>query len=275
MRRNESGEPAMRLPEAFRRARIRSDSGEDGLWGVSEETAVEIGFNGKAWTVMMATPCDIEDLAAGLAFSEDALTGPDAIDDIIVRTFPEGVAVDIITAPDGLNEAALRRRTLDGVTGCGLCGVESLAEAIRRPDRRPGARAPVTAAAVRQAMENLKSHQPLNRATRTVHAAAWCDLDGAIMLAREDVGRHNALDKLIGAMRHDGPWRAPGFIVMSSRCSFELVSRAARTHAALLATISAPTGYALDLARALDLPLVCRGPQGEVISFPDGGRDEG
>lgn len=241
-------------------------SGED--WGIAEEVPVEIGFNGKAWTVMMATPEDLEDLAVGLALTEGAIRSADTIQGIEVKSWPEGMTADISAPPDALETDRIRRRALDGRTGCGLCGVERLAE-LHRPalPARPGV--DVTDTAIEAAFAALPGAQALNTQTRSVHAAAWCDLDGRILDIREDVGRHNALDKLVGARLRRGE-TAPGFVVLSSRCSFELVFKAARLGAACLATVSAPTGLALDLAAALDLPLASRNRQGAAVRFDQG-----
>ncbi len=259
----------MTPPLACRYVHARSSAGGDARWGVVEETAVEIGFNGTAWTVMMATPSDLEDLAVGLAFTEGAILDASRIRHVQVDHYREGVTADIRVDDSALDRSALRRRTLAGVTGCGLCGVETLTDALRRPDRPEGSTtAPVVSSAVATALEALHDHQPLNRETRTAHAAAWCDAHGGIVLAREDVGRHNALDKLVGAMVRSGVEPMPGFIAMTSRCSFELVVKAARTSASALATISAPTGAALDLAGALGLALACRSPGGGITWFP-------
>jgi FdhD protein len=242
-------------------------------WGIAEEVAVEIGFNGQPWTVMMASPVDVEDLALGLAYTEGLINAPTAIASINVRTFPEGLTADISVDLDNLNHGAMRHRALDGTTGCGLCGVETLADALRRPSRPDTTRPDVGQHAIAHAFDQLSAHQPLNAATRSVHAAAWCAPDGNLRLAREDVGRHNALDKLIGAMLRADAIAEDGFIIMSSRCSFELVAKAGRTNAAMLATISAPTGLALDLAHAVGLKLACRGVD-ERITFLGGGDDD-
>lgn len=261
------------LPPTKRTVIAASAGGGSFDWGIAEEVAVEVGFNGEAWAVMMATPADVEDLAIGLAMSEDALVDPAHVTAVTVKGYREGVTADIAVEPRHLNTSALRRRALRGVTGCGLCGVETLADAIRAPKRQARPRGMLDLGAVALACRSLSSHQPLNKLTRTTHAAAWCDASGEVLLAREDVGRHNALDKLIGAMAKAGWPAAPGFIAMSSRCSFELVSKAARTPAALLATLSAPTGYALDLARAVGLPLAAMAPDGHVMLFPQGETD--
>ncbi len=246
-----------------------SASGQSGAeWGIAEEVPVEIGFNGKAWTVMMATPADLEDLAVGLALTEGAIRSAEDIERVAVKSWPEGMTADVTASPDALQTDRIRRRALDGRTGCGLCGVERLAE-LHRPTlpARPGI--DVTDSAIAAAFEALPVAQALNAQTRSVHAAAWCDLDGRILDIREDVGRHNALDKLVGARLRRGE-TTPGFVVLSSRCSFELVFKAARLGAACLATVSAPTGLALDLAAALELPLASRDRQGAAVRFDQG-----
>jgi len=244
-------------------------------WGIAEEVAVEIGFNGEPWTVMMATPADIADLALGLAFTEGLIEQAIPDQDMDIRTYPEGVTASITLDPALLKNGAMRHRTLDGTTGCGLCGVETLAEALRRPARPSVKRISISSTAIETAFSELKKHQPLNSATRSVHAAAWCAPDGGVLLVREDVGRHNALDKLIGALLRAGQIGDDGFIVMSSRCSFELVAKTARTNASLLATISAPTGMALDLAKAVGLELACRGSENRAVLFGGGDGNDG
>ncbi|MEE2565688.1 formate dehydrogenase accessory sulfurtransferase FdhD [Hyphobacterium marinum] len=236
-----------------------------GSWGIAEEVPVEIGFNGTAWTVMMATPADLEDLAIGLALTEQIITDAGAVEGLALKTYPEGITADIRIAREALTGKALRRRTLDGQSGCGLCGLETLAEAIRRPAPRSCNRTLPGKPAILKAFYGLAAAQPLNAATRSVHAAAWCAPHGAVSLVREDVGRHNALDKLVGALAHSGQLEDNGFIVMSSRCSFELVCKAAITNASLLATVSAPTGLALDLSRELGLPLACRSGEDAIL----------
>ena len=238
---------------------------DGGVWAIAEETPVEIGFNGRAWTVMMASPADIEDLAVGLALTEGLIEEAGIIEAVEVKTWPEGVTVDIALPEDSMSQTP-RRRALDGRTGCGLCGVERLADLHRAPEAT-GQHVEITEQSARRALAELSGHQPLNAATRSVHAAAWCAQDGEILLSREDVGRHNALDKLAGALARQGRIGEAGFVLMSSRCSYELVFKAARIGASALATISAPTGLALDLAEAYGLRLFARGPQGAAVSF--------
>jgi FdhD protein len=249
-----------------RQLRVRLPSGQSADWGIAEETPVEIGFNGQAWTVMMATPASLDDLAAGLALTEGAVAEAADIDAIEIRQWPEGITADIKIAPDKLAFDRVRRRSLDGRTGCGLCGVETLAD-LHRPNLPRTSGLAIANAAIRAAFDALPDYQSLNRDTRSVHVAAWCSPDGSIELVREDVGRHNALDKLAGAKLRADSADDGGFVIMSSRCSFELVFKAARMRASVLATLSAPTGLALDLATALDLPLASPGPSGQIILF--------
>jgi FdhD protein len=251
-------------------------------WGIAVEVPVQVSLNGVPWTVMLATPAYLGDLAIGLAVTERVLCDAGAVRDVLISEFLNDVAVDVLVPETALDRSALRSRALQGNSACGFCGLESLAQlTARRADAATGeSRAPgisVTDAAVLAAFADLPRHQPLNAATRSMHAAAWCQVDGAISLVREDVGRHNALDKLVGALARQGRLAQPGFIVMSSRCSYELVYKAAAAHTLLLATISAPTSMALEWARELAVPVACRidgGTGGRIARF-DGGEVDG
>jgi len=258
------------LPPAARQRRVRhlrtDGSTGDALWGIAAEEPVEIGFNGRPWTVMMASPADLEDLAIGIAVTEGLVASPAAIEAVRVEVRARGIAVDLSVDPAAL--APLPERSLEGRTGCGLCGLERLDQLRASAGRRPGPARPVDLAAVARALDALPAAQPLNRATRSVHGAAFCAADGAIRLLREDVGRHNALDKLAGAALRAGLDPAQGFIAMTSRCSFELVQKAAQLGMPLLATLSAPTERALDCAARAGLTLACLGPGGGLVAFP-------
>jgi FdhD protein len=182
---------------------------------------------------------------------------------VLVMPTGEGFTADIAVDDQYLIRERMISRTLEGRVGCGLCGIEELADAIRMPRQKLSAVA-LTADAVALAFENLPQFQPMNAENRTVHGAAWCSVDGAIQFAREDVGRHNALDKLIGAMARAGT-RPLGFVAMSSRCSFELVQKCAVAGISALATISAPTALAYRLAQQAGLALAARSHQGVMI----------
>lgn len=236
-------------------------------WAVAAEVAVELDVNGVPVMVTMATPADLEDLAVGLAYTEGVVLDFAAIENIAVHESLEGVVVDLTVADAAVNEQARRSRLLEGRSGCGLCGVETLASAMRRP-MVPASRAlagQIDDAALRRAFDALPGKQPLNALTHSVHAAAWCAPSGDIICVREDVGRHNALDKLAGwRLRTQGSLEH-GFVILSSRLSYELVCKAAAMGAEMLAAVSAPTALALQLADAANLPLACLGPGGAIV----------
>ncbi len=219
-----------------------------GTWQIADEVPVEIGLGGRPWTVTMASPCDVIDLALGLALTERALLSASDFVRARVSTFAEGIAVDLEVRDVEAARARLVRRTLDGVTGCGLCGVETLGDVALSGDCNVR-QSPVSAATVAAAMRDLPRWQPLNARCHTLHVAAWCDADGGIALAREDLGRHNALDKVLGALARAGMDAGHGFVILSSRCSYELVRKCAARGVGLLATQSAPTAMALEFAR--------------------------
>jgi FdhD protein len=243
----------------------------DATWGIAVESPVAITFNGLPWTVMMATPSNLEDLAVGLALTERVLRDPNAVVGIDLSTYLQDVSVNMIVQESALDLEAVRARTLASSTACGLCGIASLAQWHQRAGEAVP-RTAITEAAIRSSVLALPAHQPLNAQTRSVHAAAWCQPNGAISLVREDVGRHNALDKLIGALARASRLAEPGFIVMSSRCSYELVYKAVTANTQLLATLSAPTSLALTWARSLALPLACVLPERDagpsIVHFP-------
>lgn len=237
-------------------------------WGIAVEAAVELRLNGAPWTMMLATPTDLEDLALGLALTEQLAADPGAVTGITVSSWLGDYTVDLIV--EGAPPVP-RIRTIAGNSGCGLCGLESLAAfraGLASPHAREGEPDEITDAAIHMAWDALPALQSVNRETHSVHAAAWCTPTGAIRLVREDVGRHNALDKLVGALARCGQLGTPGFVAMTSRCSYELVAKAAVAGARLLATISAPTTLALSWSDVLRVPIACAGPGRRVVRFP-------
>ena len=220
-----------------------------------DEAPVAIEINGIGYAVMMATPADLVDYALGFCLSEQLITAQHQFFSADACQVPGGgwmlrIVLDAPAAGPLIDRARLR--LAEG--SCGLCGLESL-EQVLRVLPPVSARLPVAKAAVFRAVAALGDHQVLGRVTRAAHAAAFCDADGTIRLVREDVGRHNAFDKLIGALAHAGIDPATGFVLLTARCSFELVQKAVIANVPVLATISAASTLAVDQARAHGLTL--------------------
>jgi len=230
-------------------------------WALPEEVPVAVLLNSVPYTVMMATPADLENFGLGFVLSEGLAAHHSHVKNILVLRQPEGLSVDV--AGDFV-ATRMVKRSLEGRVGCGLCGIAELEDAIRMPSGKVNPVA-FTTEAIAEAFAALPAHQPMNRENRTVHAAAFCSVHGEILLAQEDVGRHNALDKLIGAMARRGHTPQQGFVLMSSRCSFELVQKCAHVGLGALATISAPTALALKLARGAGIQLAALAKNGVMV----------
>lgn len=252
--------------------------GED--W-VAEECPVALVYNGISHAVMLATPVDLEDFALGFSLSEGLVDSPAQVYGIEVQSDVScegqaGVTVNLDIASASFARLKERRRTLAGRTGCGLCGTDSLEQAVRPLATLPADTDTVfRAAAVSAALGQMRDRQRLLRITGATHAAAWCSADGEIALLREDVGRHNALDKLVGALARPGaPAQAAraseGFIIVSSRASYEMVQKTASAGVTLLAAVSGVTGLAIDVAQGCGLSLLgfARGQNLSVYSHP-------
>jgi FdhD protein len=228
---------------------------------LADEVPVAIEFNGIGYAVLMATPTDIGDLVQGFALAERLIGPDDAPFDVDTHRTDQGIVARATLPPSRTDLLLERVRHRASDSSCGICGIENLEQAIRPlPPVTAVSRADRTA--IFRALALLGDHQPLNAATGAAHAAAWVGADGAIRLAREDVGRHNAFDKLIGAMKRAGADWDGGFALLSSRCSYELVEKAVLSQCPLLVTISAPTRLAAARASAAGLPLV-------VLARPD------
>ena len=222
---------------------------------VPEEAAIGILYDSRPHLVVIGTPADIEDLAVGFTVSE-GVAGPDQIERVSVSQSEEGWTADVLLTREGARSAELaRRRTVEARSSCGLCGVEVLRDALR-PTRRVTSRQVVSRGAIQRAVAEMQKRQPLGRSTRATHAAAWADVSGEVLLVREDVGRHNALDKAIGAASRAGLDPASAFVIVTSRCSYEMVDKTACAGVGLLVAISAPTALAIRRAEDSGMALV-------------------
>ncbi|MGE0497335.1 MAG: formate dehydrogenase accessory sulfurtransferase FdhD [Ramlibacter sp.] len=237
---------------------------------VAEEVAVALEYNGVSHAVMLASPVDLEDFALGFSVTEGLVHSAAEVHDMEVIPSAQGMTVQITMASQRFAALKERRRTLAGRTGCGLCGTESLPEAVRQP-------VPLTTGqqfevkAVVAALQALRARQALHEATGATHAAGWAQADGELVLVREDVGRHNALDKLVGALLRARLPAGEGFIVITSRASYEMVGKTARAGVALLAAVSGVTGLAIDVAQQAGVALAgfARGQDLSLYAHPE------
>lgn len=220
---------------------------------VAAEVPIAMVYNGISHVVMMATPQNLEDFVLGFSLTEGICEKPDDIFGIDCVETGDGIELHAEISERCFQQLKQMRRNLTGRTGCGLCGAESLRQAIRLP-KAVTASETVSADAIARAMRALPERQPLNLATGAVHAAAWADSQGDLYLLREDVGRHNALDKLIGALAKVS--RLAGFLVVTSRASYEMVQKAGWADMGLVVAVSAPTSLAIELAEKLKITLL-------------------
>jgi FdhD protein len=222
---------------------------------VAEEVPVAIVFHNVPHVVMLATPANFEDFAVGFTLSEGLVARPDEIREVEVTLGADAVDVRVTVAWERFTELLHRRRNLTGRTGCGLCGAETAEDAIREvPQVGPGTN--VTIQDLHAAIEQIATMQPINARTGSVHAAAWVVPGQGIQLVREDVGRHNALDKAIGALVRGKADLAAGYMLITSRASYEMVQKCATVGISFLAALSAPTAFAVRLAQKSGMTLV-------------------
>lgn len=214
---------------------------------VADEVPVALVFNGISHAVMMATPEHLEDFALGFGLTEGLLESPAELYGADLNPVADGVELHLEVASACAWRLRERRRNLAGRTGCGLCGTDSLAQVRQQLPQTFPVR--LDAEAIFRAESGLKEKQLIRNLTGATHAAAWCDLSGQVLLLREDVGRHNALDKLIGAMTRAGTDPSQGFVAITSRASFEMVQKTAMASVGALVAVSAPTGLAIETAR--------------------------
>jgi FdhD protein len=222
---------------------------------VAEEVPVVLAYNGQAHVVMMATPADLEDFIAGFSLTEELVTDPGELREIDVVRYGQGIEVRAQVSAERQAAIEARSRKMAGRTGCGICGTDSIADVLKHLHPvQPGGS--ISGDAIHRAIEALARQQPLNQAAGAVHAAGWANADGELTVVREDVGRHNALDKVIGAVMRQDIDHGNGFVVVTSRASFEMVQKATVIGARALVAISGPTGLALRVAEQAGLTLV-------------------
>lgn len=249
-----------------RAVEVRSDGGRQVItreW--VPEVPVALEFNGVAYAVMMATPSDLEDFATGFAICEGLAPDASQVIDVGVAEVEHGWVVRTTIQGLGAEKLGERVRNRVAESSCGLCGIENL-EAIARPLPAVAAHQAVASAAIFRALGELRSCQPLGTATRAAHAAAHAASDGSLVAVREDVGRHNALDKLVGAQARAGLALSGGFILSTARCSYEIVEKAVRAGATTLVTVSLPTSMAVSRAETSGLSLWALGRDDSVLA---------
>ncbi|WP_282028382.1 formate dehydrogenase accessory sulfurtransferase FdhD [Paracoccus marcusii] len=264
----------MNLPDPTTQApatHVRAASRADVTRTLPEETAVAMVYGGSTQAVMMATPADLEDFAVGFSLTEGIVTDPAQIERLEVLAHPRGIEAQMWIADDRTDALAARRRFMAGPVGCGLCGIDSLEEAVRELPDLSGAGPVLDASQIARATDDLRRWQPLHDRTRAVHAAGFMIPGRGIVLAREDVGRHNALDKLIGAMARQGMDAGQGAFVLTSRVSVEMVQKCVLAGGAVLIAVSAPTAHALRLAQGAGITLAAfaRGEGFDLFSHPE------
>jgi FdhD protein len=237
---------------------------------IANEAPVAFVYSGRPHVVMMCSPDNLEDLAYGFSLTEGIVASASEIESVTESRHAKGFELAITIPVEAAAKLAQRTRALAGRTGCGLCGVEAIDDAVRAT-MPVTAKLAITHDALWRAGEALEAQQPLNRETRAVHAAAWATADGSLHIVREDVGRHNALDKVLGALARAGTDASTGFLIVTSRASFELVQKASAAGVALLAAVSRPTELAVKIAEASGITLVglLRGRTANVYSHPE------
>jgi FdhD protein len=241
----------------------------EGTDWVASETAVALVYNGISHVVMMATPHNLEDFALGFSLSEGILSSPKQLLDYEEIDTDKGIELALSITAEPFAALKERRRNLVGRTGCGLCGAESLEQAITRPNS-VDTELTVSHKALQLAIASLPGEQQLQQQTGAVHGAAWCSPEGEIRMLREDVGRHNALDKLLGATSKQK--QQPGFVLVTSRASYEMVAKIASANIPILAAVSAPTSLAIELAEQSGLTLVGFSRTGRHVVYTNGHR---
>jgi FdhD protein len=250
--------------------RISGDRAERGSACVAEETPIALVYNGRPYVVVMGTPADLEDLAIGFSITEGVVDSAAGVEHADVVRASHGIEVQIRIADADAARLQERTRSMASRTGCGLCGVERIGDVLRMPGNVSHSLS-LAREALWRASAELSRAQTINNETNAVHAAGWASPDGVLRIVREDVGRHNALDKVLGALARGGIAPPTGFIVVTSRASYEMVQKAASCGVELVAAISRPTGLAIRFAESAGVTLVglLRGTSANVYSHPE------
>ncbi len=241
---------------------------------IANEIPAALVYNGVSYAVMMVTPFELEEFARGFSLTEGLIDQFSDIYDIDIMTHEQGTEIALTISNKCFLALKEKRRNLAGRTGCGICGIESLDQLQQAPQLR-GTKLPVSHSAIDRATSSLTQFQPLQQSTGAVHGAAWCNLEGDIVRVCEDVGRHNALDKLIGALYADGDqthlkegrFQQGGFLLISSRASYEMIQKAAKADIAIVVAVSAPTSLAISTAEKVGISLVGFSRQGRHVVY--------
>ncbi|WP_444667379.1 formate dehydrogenase accessory sulfurtransferase FdhD [Cereibacter changlensis] len=245
----------METRQSLPRLALTAGPADPGQRMLPEEVAVALSYNGSTQAVMMASPEALEDFAYGFSLTEGLATAAE-IDSVEAVETERGIDLQIWLKPEAGARLMARRRTMAGPVGCGLCGIDSLEEALREAPAVPTSALRVSLDDVGAAISALTAHQPLHDVTRAVHAAGFWTPEAGIVAAREDVGRHNALDKLAGALLRGGVDASRGAVLLTSRVSIDMVQKCARIGAPVLIAVSAPTAHAVRMAEAAGITLI-------------------
>ncbi len=247
----------------------RESGFSEGRRSIPEETAVALTYNGGTYAVMMATPQDLEDFAVGFSLTEGVVRSPKDIESFEELAVDDGIELRMWLDQSNADRLSDRRRHIAGPTGCGLCGIDSIVEAIR-PAATVGPGREFSPAEIMEAMQSIAPLQKLNIETRAVHAAGFWNAEQGVVTLREDVGRHNALDKLAGSLARSAVSAGSGMVLLTSRVSVEMVQKTASIGASVMVSVSAPTALAVKLADEANITLVAiaRADGFEIFTHP-------